>query len=334
MKTTYDLKHFSNSSQPGLIAALRLYSRNIEPSLKTDTREIIHWLDYCNKKYEDRFYILGFYQDRNLIGFAEVAYFKQEQVVIVDYIVIDKPFRGNDTFYVFMQKIREFLTTQDLAVNYVVAEIGYAQGSLEPADRTKLLIRLLKMAQFGVVKCSYFLPRLGADNFESEMKGILMIYSTTETNQIRKETFFQIVKAIYFKYYQRWYNEFLTHDQMIEYSRGLHNLVAKLEEELKNKSVIEINGYPGSNLLQGESFKALVRSRTVRFMTGAALLAVCFVVVTGVYLFLRTRFAIDATALGTIFYASLFLVIFLFSAIFERKSNVFSKLVEKILDKF
>ena len=334
MKTTYDLKYFSNSSQPGLIAALRLYSRNIEPSLKTDTREIIHWLDYCNQRYEDPFYILGFYQDRNLIGFAELAYFKQEQVVIVDYIVIDRPYRGNDTFYVFMQKVREFLTVEDLAVKYVVAEIGYSQESKEPADKTKLLVRLLKMAQFGVVKCSYYLPRLGADNFESEMKGVLMIYSTTETTHIRKETFFQIVKAIYFKYYQRWYNEFLTSDQMIEYGRGLHNLVAKLEEELKNKNVIEINGYPHLNPWQGESLKTLVRSRTIRSITGAALLAVCFVAVTGVYLFLRTKFAIDATALGMIFYASLFMVIFLFSLIFERKSSVFSKLVEKIIDKF
>lgn len=334
MKTTYDLKHFTNSSQPGLIAALRLYSRNIEPSLKTDTREIVHWLDHCNKKYEDPFFILGFYQDRNLIGFAEAAYFRQEHIVIVDYIVIDKPFRGNDTFYVFMQKIREFLTSQDLAVNYVVVEIGYPRSSLEPSDKTKLLIRLLKMAQFGVLKCSYFLPRLGVDNFESEMKGILMIYSTTETNQIRKETFFQIVNAIYFKYYQRWYNEFLSPEQMIEYGRGLHSLVSKMEEELKNKDTIEVNGYSGLYLSQDGSLRALVKTRTVRLATGVLLLALCFISVTAAYLFLRTKYAIDAVTLETIFYVSLILVIFLFSAIFEKKSGLFSKLVEKILDKF
>lgn len=333
MKTTYDLKHFTNSSQPGLIAALRLYSRNIDPSLKTDTREIIHWLDYCNKRYEDPFYILGFYQDRNLIGFAEVAYFKREQFVIVDYIVIDGPFRGNDTFYVFMQKIREFLISKDLAVNYVVAEIGYPKASREPPSKTKVLIRLLKMAQFGVVKCSYYLPRLGAKNFESEMPGIMMLYSNAETSQIQKETFFQIVNAIYFKYYQRWYAEFLDEDQMVEYQRGLHSLVSKMEEELKNRKVIEINGYSGLNLSQDEPFRTLLNRKTTRLVTAGILLVLCFVAVTGLYLFLKTKFGVGATALGTIFYVSLILVIVLFSAIFERKSSIFSKLIEKILDR-
>jgi uncharacterized membrane protein (DUF485 family) len=107
-----------------------------------------------------------------------------------------------------------------------------------------------------------------------------------------------------------------------------------MEEELKNKDTIEVNGYSGLYLSQDGSLRALVKTRTVRLATGVLLLALCFISVTAAYLFLRTKYAIDAVTLETIFYVSLILVIFLFSAIFEKKSGLFSKLVEKILDKF
>ncbi len=74
------------------------------------------------------------------------------------------------------------------------------------------------------------------------MRAILMIYTPVVVKQIKKETFLQIVNAIYFKYFLRWYDEFLDEDSKIKYTRSLHALAEKIESELGTKKTIEING--------------------------------------------------------------------------------------------
>ncbi len=102
--------------------ALKLYSENIDPALRTDTKEIMHWLDKYNRKFEDSFYIVGLYLNDLLIGFSEIAYFLKEKLVIVDYLVIDKAFRKNNTFYQFIIEIEDFIRDENLEFNYIVAE--------------------------------------------------------------------------------------------------------------------------------------------------------------------------------------------------------------------
>ncbi|HET7003415.1 MAG TPA: hypothetical protein VFI33_18960, partial [Puia sp.] len=267
MQSVYELKKYKNSRDPELVKALKLYSQNIEPALRTDTKEIMHWLDKYNKTFEDSFYILGFYLNEMLIGFSEVAHFVEEKVIIVDYLVIDKLYRGNNTFHEFMEQIRGLLAEENLEYNYVVAEVGCFYEKTEPPENARHLIRLLKMSHFGVVKCNYYAPRLGINNHESEMRAIMMIYSANETKQIKKETFFQIVNAIYYKYYQRWYNEFLGEQDKIKYSRSLHELVSRMEKELMSKKFIEINGMSNLFPLQSESGNKNKVSKVVKVVT-------------------------------------------------------------------
>lgn len=332
MKSTYEIRHFKNSGDPELIKALALYSQNIEPALRTDSREIMYWIDKYNKSFEDSFFILGFYLNGVLIGFSEIAYFIKERIIIADYLVIEKQFRKNNTFYEFVQKIEEFLLSKNLSVDYVVVEIGYYNEELEPPEKSKHMIRLLKMAGFSVVKCNYYTPSLGINNYESQMKSVLMLYSLDGTKKIRKDTFLQIVHAIYFKYNQRWYNAFLDEDQKIEYQKGLNRLLSKIEKDISKKEFIEINGYGGLFSQLPPDSGIFERHKLLKIITGILLFIVCFVLVTAIYLFLKLRFGIDEAALGPIFYTTLFLMIFLFAIIFEKKSNVFSKIIEKIFD--
>jgi hypothetical protein len=283
MARTYNLKYFKNSNDPEFIKALALYSQNIEPSLRTDSREIMYWTDRYNKKFEDSFYILGFYLNGILIGFSELAYFSKEKILIVDYLVIDKPFRKNNTFYEFAHEIEEFLINKNIIIDFVVAEVGYFNEKLEPPEKSKYMIRLLKMAGFSVAKCDYYTPRLGIENFESEMKSVLMINSLNGTKKIKKETFLKIINAIYFKYNQRWYEAFLSEDQKIEYQRGLTKLLNKIEKAIVNKDFIELNGY-GNLFSQPPKDKNIFeRNKFLKIITGLFLFILCFILITSIY---------------------------------------------------
>ena len=334
MKSVYELRKYKNSRDPDLVKALKLYSQNIEPALRTDAKEIMHWLDKYNKAYEDSFFILGFYLNGELIGFSEMAHFVEEKVVIVDYLVIDKPFRKNNTFYEFVEKIGELLSEENLQYNYIVAEVGCFYEKGEPPENARQLIRLLKMTYFGVVKCGYYVPRLGLTNHESEMRAVMMIFSPNEAKQIKKETFFQIVNAIYYKYYQRWYNEFFGEQDRIKYSRSLHEIVSRMENELKDKKYIEINGLSSLFPLQTEPVSRKKTGKAIKIATALILFFLSLFVAGAGYLILKSKLNMDADTMLKIFLVGLTLTLFLMAIIFERKSNVFSRLLEKIADKF
>ena len=334
MKSSYEIRHLRNTNNTDLVKALELYSHNIEPALRTATKEIMYWVDRYNKRFEDSFFLLGLYLNDVLIGFSELAYFLQEKTVIVDYVIIDKPFRKLGAFYQFVHEIEEFLQESGIIFDYVVAEIGYYNEKLEPPAKSKNMIRLLKMAGFCVAKCTYYTPRLGIYNHESEMKSVLMIYTLDETKKIKKETFLQIVNAIYFKYNQRWYDAFLNEEQKIEYQKGLNKLLSKIENGIAKKEFIEMNGYGHLFHAESKNRKTILGyNKLLKIITGIFTFVLCFILVTGIYLFLKLKYGIDSSALSTIFYTSLFLVAFLFAVLFEKKSNTFLKIIEKILKK-
>ena len=99
MSATYELRRIKNSKDSVLTKALGIYSQNIDPLLRTDTREIIYWLDNYNNSYRDKFFLLGLHLNGQLIGYAQIAYFTEEKIVFIDYIVIEQGRRGNNTFW-------------------------------------------------------------------------------------------------------------------------------------------------------------------------------------------------------------------------------------------
>ncbi|QXV63718.1 hypothetical protein INP83_11420 [Mucilaginibacter sp. 21P] len=333
MQSVYELKRFKNSRHPDLLNALKLYVDYTEPALRTDTKEIMHCLDHWNQDFDDKFYVVGLFLNDKLIGFCEFAYFQVEKLIIVDYLVIHESYRRNNTFYQFIDELRNLISKLRLEFNYIVAEVACYQENLEPPESSKLLIRLLKMSHFGVIKCNYYVPRVGIHDFESEMRSILMVYSANESNQIRKETFFQIVNAIYFKYYQRWHNLFVDDQEKAKYTVELKALIEKMEKQLIRKKTIEINGLTGLFAVN-TNFSENGKSRTLlKVVTGIFLFGISFAAVALIFDFLKRKLGWDSSTTTTILTGSIGLTLFLVALLFENSSNVFSKTLEKILEK-
>lgn len=332
MKSIYELKWFKNSHHPDLIEALKLYLEYTEPAVRTDTKEIIHCIDTWNKEFEDSFYVLGFYYNNQLIGFCELAYFLQEKFIIVDYIVIHKNFRHNSTFYQFIDHIKFFAQEKNLEYNYVVVEIACYYEEHEPPESSKVLIRLLKMSHFNIVKCNYYLPRVGMNDFESEMRSIMMIFSMNKSNKIKKETFFQIVKAIYFKYYQRWHNIFSDEKEKLQYNKEIRNLISKMEKQLENKKIIELNGIDGLLPISNIESKSISK-RILKIITSVILFGICLIIVGFFFTILKSEFGWDSNTASTIIVCSVALTLFFVAFIFENRSDLFSKTLGKLIAK-
>lgn len=325
------MRIISSSRDKDIKNAIFLYSTNIDPLQRTDSNEILFWLDNYNKRFKDKFYILGLYLDNTLIGYAQLAYFFNEKILFVDYIVLDSNYRKNNTFFEFVEQIRRFSYSNSMEFNFIVGEVGYYNSAHEPTENSRTLVRLVKMAGFKVVKTKYVHPQLGINHFESELESILMVYTDEEISSIKKETYFLILETIYFKHYQRWYAEFLGEKEFSSYCTRLKQLFDDSIEFNKKKKVIELNGY-ASILAYPKNGNKDSSLKLVFKWLAIFLLFIGFMFIFGLsHLIAKKKFDIDTDAQYYIVFISSLSILLFLTIIAEGKTNKIATIVEKII---
>jgi hypothetical protein len=228
----YRIKAFTNSHNKDFLRALSIYSSNTAPALKTNTNEIIYWLDNIHLFKEERqFHVLGLYKNDNVIGYAQFMYIKNKRIIIIDYMAIEKSERRFGTFYQFIDLIKDYIETR-LDFDYILTEIGYLTNSNTPSNFSKALIRLIKIEGFGVVCAKYYQPQLSPENAESQMAAQLMVYMNPSMEQVKRDTYLSWVKTIYFDHYIEWYRPFKNQYELEIYTNEVTHLFNKIKVPL------------------------------------------------------------------------------------------------------
>jgi hypothetical protein len=238
--TNYSVKEIQSSSDRTYARAISIYADHMPPDLRTNTGEIAHWLDHYNQMFDDRFHVLSLSVNKDVAGFCELVYLKEANIVVVDYIAIDRQYRGGlEVFFNFATLVRSFIHELYPMVNYVVVEIAPLKESNEIRYGLTLL-RLVKMLGFGVVDAPYIQPSLGNDNSESELEGALLLHPKPTTGVLPKQSYLRIVRAIYYDHYVRWYG---VHGKDYEsaYKANTDRLYAKVVGQTKKESIV-VNG--------------------------------------------------------------------------------------------
>jgi hypothetical protein len=181
VKAAYKVKLFKTSDDDEFKEALlNIYGKFTPREMKTNTNEITYWLDNYNKTFLDRqLYLLGFYFQNKVIGYAEIAYFKQERFLIIDYLTIHGAYRSNSAFYTFLYLVFDFLDTNRVEYDYVITEIATKKNESKWSETTNSLIRLLEMENFKAINALYYQPKLETNNDESLMDLTSQVIETT-----------------------------------------------------------------------------------------------------------------------------------------------------------
>lgn len=304
IKTTsrFRLKQITSSSDKDFIEALRIYRKNTPAPLRTNTNEIAYWLDNPGPYQKNGFLVLGFYCERRLIGFAQMAYLAACKVITIDYLTIDEEFRKHHAFFSFVECAKSLITDLGFDVRYIVGEVGKFNLA-EPPEESRKVIRLLKITGFKVAKATYYQPQLGEGNAESAMDAILMVYvygnsEESSQSQVTKATYLQIVEGIYYEHYLRWYEPHVNDIQ--KYKDGLAKLLKKIDLSIK-KQYVELNGHHG--LLETASAKTVTTPINTTAVAGLGL----FIILTGTAILagVQLYFGLPLTTLLIIFFVTL-----------------------------
>jgi hypothetical protein len=294
-RSSYRLKRFTSSRDPDFAAALLIYVRNTPANIRTDTNEITYWLDQFSAKFGDEFYVFGFYRDRELVGYAEAAYLREERLIAFDYLTLDEAYRRNNVFYEFVDHLKRYLENEHPEYRYAVAEITYGPNQQYPSQESRLRTRLFKLQGFKVIRAPYYQPRMELDDPESEMKADLLIFSTADLEKLRTETYLSIVHTIYYKYYLRW--DSIVPDATNAYKKHLDELYSRIKASLRKKQMIPVNGH--KTILPTTSKKPVI---TLHRIVSFALQALTVIILlTAAMLGLKAAFNLSNTSFAAIY---------------------------------
>jgi hypothetical protein len=332
--TNYKIRAFSSSNDPDFVNAIRLYNKYINVSDLTDINQVTYCLDHYRDFYKkSEFTVGGFYRNRQLIGYCQFIYLSEEKLVVIDYIVIDEKFRGVSVFYSFIEKIKEFVITRGYEIRFVVGEINLHNSlSDEVPLRVKLLVKLLKSSNFGEIKSLYLQPMLGADNYESEQRSILMLYPADQYEVVKKETFLKIVETIYFKHYERWYKLFLNDAQFFTYQKHLHDVYKRVSEKTPSGKLVQIEG---DELLFGNQDSKLISNKVrypkkILLVAGFISLLILLVIIS---VSLRYIAMIELKDQFYLLVTTGFIYLLILSLFSKKAADLVSRLLEKVVEK-
>ncbi|MDL2290345.1 hypothetical protein LJB95_02960 [Paludibacteraceae bacterium OttesenSCG-928-F17] len=281
----YELLKFSSSNDEYFYDALKIYQQSIPHEQKTNSSEIVYWVDNLNTFKEGELFFFGLSLNNKTIGYAEIAFIKNSRILIIDYIALDPVYKSNSAFYSFYSLIIKYFDSRSLDYDFITKEIlcRYNETHIHKED-----ICQYELENFKVINCLYIQPQLEEKNIESNKEALLMIYQRATTNsKLKKEAYLNIVSTIYKNYYYHWDLPFTPKDE------DRHKLLSRAEKNIESisksikKDLIPLNGYPFRST--SSSDHAVIPEENNRKNFKIAIICTCIIValVVGILAVLR-----------------------------------------------
>jgi len=236
----YTIRSFRSSKDRDFSRALQIYDAHTHAQIKTDSREIAHWLDNNSSRKEGRFYVCGLYTGTDLVGYVEFIYLPKERLIHFDYFIIDPDRRTAGAFHTFSDQMRAFFDEEKLEWDYVTAEIAELNTVNGVSKYAQGLTRVFRQVGFSEIIAEYQQPLLGVEHPDTVISAKLVILPRVEMESLSKTRFLEIISAIYRKHYGEWYA--IYPDTAVTYKQSLDTMLVAAEQRLRDKKEIPLRG--------------------------------------------------------------------------------------------
>jgi hypothetical protein len=210
----FAIKRVSKSSDLEFQQGLGIYNATTPSDIKTCTNEIIKCLN--ENKETDTFELLLFtlYYNNIVIGLAMLSYIPKYHLTIYDYIALKDEYRVNAVIFSYINLIHDYMCINNFDNSYYVVEISNKNQGKSIDKESRLFKKLICLEGYGKIKAKYQTLPLGPEHYESSFDAFLYIKSNDSLRAISKETFMDIVHAIYYEYYLAWYATIFTPEKL------------------------------------------------------------------------------------------------------------------------
>ena len=291
MDYCFKIRRIEKSTDVDYTSALKIYNETTPYEIKTNTNEITLWLDRNDKTdpFEPMFFCLYF--SNRLSGFAMMTYIRSQRIIILEYIALATEYRVNTVFYSYINLLENYLNANQYDVAFILNEVSNRRNGRDIDKESQLFSKLLCVEGYGKVNAPYITPPLGNSNYESSFDAFLFVKSAGDIRALEKQTYLEIVKSIYFDYFQTWYTPVLSQKDNEQYCALLHrgfNIISKAVSSLivipvtySDCPVLKNNGqFEKTNGLPPITKK---RSKAMVYLLLAVLLIFCPIIIVYCY---------------------------------------------------
>lgn len=237
---SYKVKLISKNDDEDLLKALKIYNDETPPEIKTDTNQILQWIEYDTNNLNFKFMIFVIYLDEEVIGFSEIAYFHKIKTASIDYITFKNGYRVNAVFFAAFSLIQNFMESIGYITDYWLSEISYKNKGQQIDKESSFLKKLISMENFGMIDMEYYQPSLGELNYESSFEARLYVKSkaSDDLQNLSKLTVLSMVETIYYSYYLEWYRLFLSSENLENYKKDLDISFQKIKNSISKDPIL------------------------------------------------------------------------------------------------
>lgn len=245
LDSIFKIKKFESSKDKDFIKALKIYNDTIPVETKTDTNEITYFLDLREPRNREMFF-LGLYYNQEVIGFAECAYLFKTKTIIIDYFTLQSNLNINGIYYPLFSLLLEFFSHNLIDYDYLVSEVSIRSVEENVDQESYYNKKLLYAEDFRIIDSPYPQPKLGTYNYESNFELRLMIKSIKSIDFLKTDTFVAIVNDIYYNHYLDWYKNFMSNEEIEDYSNHIKDQMEIVKKNTSGQQTIKLNSWPSS----------------------------------------------------------------------------------------
>jgi len=237
----FAIKRIINTSNEDYILALKIYNETTPPDIKTNTNELTYWLEQDRDDLPFDVMLFSLYLNHRVIGLAMLTYLKKQKTIIFEYLALQSSFRLNAVVFAYISLLQNYICNCNLDVAYYITEINNRNQGENIDKESRLFKRLFCLENYGKVNALYYSLPLGLYNYESYFEAFLYIKTNDNLAQISKETYIDMVKAIYFDYYLVWYQPFMNSEEYMQYKKKIENIYQLVLQKNMSLTYCEIS---------------------------------------------------------------------------------------------
>lgn len=236
----FSIRRFDKSSDSDYAAALKIYNETTPYEIKTNTNEITYWLDRKDSTdpFEPMFF--GLYYSEKFAGFAMMTYIRAQRIVILEYVALEAQYRVNTVFFTYINLLESYLHINQYDVAFILNEVSNRRNGSDIDKESQIFSKLLCIEGFGKVDAPYVTPPLGINNFESSFDAFLFAKSSGDVHALERQTYLDIVKAIYYDYFLVWYEHVLPTTQAQAYNETLNKSFEDISRKLSTNGTVPV----------------------------------------------------------------------------------------------
>jgi hypothetical protein len=257
---------------------LLIYANYLPPENRTDTNELLEFLERPNPGQLIVYFGLSYYGKP--CGFATLMLYEQSGIGIVDHIAIAPTVRGLGAFFMFCDLIAEYLERQRKSYNYIAAEIVLGNRPYTTGMTPIMLLRLTRFIGFRLANIPYFAPDTTNIEDKTANRAALMLLCQPDRAEIDSAEMSRIINVIYHDHYLAWCRRTMPPNEFQAYQ---DNVLARLREILifiDAERIIKINGMKNLDLPYVVDPQNRPPLNVIHFMILVAIPAVLTIVVS------------------------------------------------------